>query len=328
MQFPKDFFKKEYRCDFEISAMMKRAWAAQMEVLEVVAEICERNHLQYFADWGTLLGAIRHKGFIPWDDDIDICLKRKDYNQLIQILPRELPNGFAVAGMYAKSVRLQNAAYVHQLRVIADETQWNFNAYMQRFHGFPYQRVGIDIFPLDNIPENMEVAELQRTIIRQGIVILRDYDKLEAAGELSGYLAGYEEICDVKIPEGVDVKNWMWRLIDTICSLNEGEQATEVTDFALGLKSPTLWYRVKKEWYDDAIYVPFEHIKIPVPAGYDGVLKVQFGDYMTPRNETASHDYPFYGGMEEELERQIRAVGFSGDVDDFCEKVSKGELYV
>lgn len=75
--------KKEVRCDFEISAMMKRAWAAQMEVLEVVDEICQRNGLQYFADWGTLLGAIRHQGFIPWDDDIDICMKRKDYNQLI-----------------------------------------------------------------------------------------------------------------------------------------------------------------------------------------------------------------------------------------------------
>ena len=76
MQFTQDFFKPEIREEFEIPAMMKRAWAAQMEVLQVVADICEENGLQYFADGGTLLGAVRHQGFIPWDDDIDICLKR------------------------------------------------------------------------------------------------------------------------------------------------------------------------------------------------------------------------------------------------------------
>lgn len=71
MYFNSNFFKKEVRNNFEISEMMKRAWAAEMEVLQMVIEICNRNNLQYFADWGTLLGAVRHHGFIPWDDDIE-----------------------------------------------------------------------------------------------------------------------------------------------------------------------------------------------------------------------------------------------------------------
>lgn len=66
MQFTQNFFNPEIREGFEISAMMKRAWAAQMEVLQVVADICKKNGLEYFADWGTLLGAVRHQGFIPW----------------------------------------------------------------------------------------------------------------------------------------------------------------------------------------------------------------------------------------------------------------------
>lgn len=121
LKFDNDFFNTEVRDGFEISSMMKRAWAAQMEVFQVVSDICNRNGIRYFADFGTLLGAVRHKGMIPWDDDIDISLMRDEYNELIRILPGELPYGFVVAGMYADCERLQNAAFVPQLRVIADE---------------------------------------------------------------------------------------------------------------------------------------------------------------------------------------------------------------
>lgn len=81
MEFASNFFEKEVREGFEVPEMMKRAWAAQMEVLQVVADVCDKNGIQYFADWGTLLGAVRHKGFIPWGDDIDICLRREEYNK-------------------------------------------------------------------------------------------------------------------------------------------------------------------------------------------------------------------------------------------------------
>ena len=326
MQIPEGFLKTEVRCGFEVPAMMKRAWAASVEVLQVVGEICEKYHLQYFADWGTLLGAIRHKGFIPWDDDIDICMKRKDYNRLIQVLPQELPHGFVVAGMYAESERLQNAAFVPQLRIIADETMWDFNDYMKRFHGFPYQRIGIDIFPLDHLPEDIETVALQRIMIRQGIMILRDWDQLEESGELEGYLQGYEEFCKVNIPRRQDAKNWMWRLIDQISSLYEEADAEEISYYSANLDSKM--YRVRNEWYDRAVYMPFEYIQIPVPEAYEDVLRVQFGDWKTPKRVIGGHGYPFYGTMEKELEKQIRAVGFMGDVDEFCEKVSSGELRV
>ena len=226
--------------------------------------------------------------------------------------------------MYASCERLQNAAYVPQLRVIADETLWDFNAYMKRFHGFPYQRIGIDIFPLDALPEDEELAHVQREIVRQGILILRDWDKLEAAGELQGYLKGFGEACNIEIPQRKDIKNWMWRLIDQICSLYESEDAKELTSF-------NVWagpYRLKREWYAEAVDVPFENITIPIPKEYEAVLNTQFSNYKVPVRGTASHDYPFYGHMEEELIKQIRATGFTGTVEEFCEKVYKGELQV
>lgn len=91
--FQEEFFEQEIRDGFYISSTMKRVWAAEMEVLQKVAEICDRHNIVWYAAYGTLLGAIRHEGFVPWDDDIDIWVKRNDYNRLINILPVELPPG-------------------------------------------------------------------------------------------------------------------------------------------------------------------------------------------------------------------------------------------
>lgn len=321
-----NFFKREVRCGFEIDEMMKRAWAAQMEVLTVIDKICKKNGLRYFADAGTLLGAVRHQGFIPWDDGIDISMLRKDYNELIQIMPQELPRGFVIAGMYADSERLRQAAFVPQLRVIADETLWNFNAYMQYFHGFPYQRVGIDIFPIDTVPEDKELADLQKYIIRSGIILLRDWAVLEKQQLLGTRLEEYEQLCNVKIPRNDGIKNQIWKIVDAVCALYEGEQTEEVSIYQYWINTES--YCLKRQWYEDIVYLPFENIEIPAPRAYDEVLTRLYGDYMIPVQGMAEHDYPFYEHMEQELKRQIANSGFDGTVEEFCEKVSKGELYI
>ena len=326
MQFTQDFFKPEIREEFEIQAMMKRAWAAQMEVLQVVADICEENGLQYFADGGTLLGAVRHQGFIPWDDDIDICLKREDYNRLISILQRQLPYGFVMSGMYAGTVRLRMAANVSHLRVIADETLWNFNDYMKYFHGFPYQRVEIDIFPLDYIPVEAKLADIQKIMMIQGMNLLENWTTLEKAGKLEESLQEYEKLCNVRI-DRQNTKNGLWKLTDAIASLCHKEEAEYITNYIYWIEKDS--YKMKKECYDEAVLPQFENIQIPVPAMYDEVLRAEYGgDYMTPVQGAADHDYPFYGHMEEELKKQIKAVGFDGSVEEFCQEVSSGRLWV
>lgn len=326
MEFSEEFFKSETRMDFEVTSMMKRAWAAQMEVLEVIDKICREYNLRYFADWGTLLGAIRHKGFIPWDDDIDICLMRQDYMRLIQVFRANPPKGFAVAGMYGVTERLQKAAEVMHVRVIADETLWDFNEYMRRFHGFPYQRVGIDIFPLDVVSEDAAMRETQKSLLKQGLELIVSWEELKKSGALWNNLQIYAALCKVAIPQNADLKNWLWRVLDGICAVCEEERGNNIADFLTWCTMPQ--YCVKKEWYDETIYVPFEHIKVPVPGKWDEVLQAEYGDYMTIQRFAAEHEYPFYGHMEDELIRQIRAVGFEGTVEEFCAKVSKGELLV
>lgn len=326
LEFSADYFKTEVRDGFEIPAMMKRAWAAQMEVLHVVAGVCKNNGIRYFADGGTLLGAVRHKGMIPWDDDIDICVVREEYNRLIQVLPKALPHGFVVAGMYADSERLQKAAFVPHLRVIADETLWNFNDYMRYFHGFPYQRVGIDIFPMDYISRDIGITNVQKQIIRLGIETLRDWNKLEENGMLDEYVNGFQKLCNVSFDNVNNVKNYMWKIIDKISSISYREEADYITNIFYWLDNDN--YKMKKECYDYTIELPFENMNIVAPEMYDEVLRAEYGDYMVPVKGAADHDYPFYGHMESELIKQIRNVGFKGSVDEFCEEVAIGRLRV
>lgn len=324
LEFSADYFKTEVRDGFEIPAMMKRAWAAQMEVLHVVAGVCKNNGIRYFADGGTLLGTVRHKGMIPWDDDIDICVVREEYNRLIQVLPKALPHGFVVAGMYADSERLQKAAFVPHLRVIADETLWNFNDYMRYFHGFPYQRVGIDIFPMDYISRDIGITNVQKQIIRLGIETLRDWNKLEENGMLDEYVNGFQKLCNVSFDNVNNVKNYMWKIIDKISSISYREEADYITNIFYWLDNDN--YKMKKECYDYTIELPFENMNIVAPEMYDEVLRAEYGDYMVPVKGAADHDYPFYGHMESELKKQIRNVGFKGSVDEFCEEVASGRL--
>ena len=94
MHIDKSFFEDEVRDGFYVTSDMKHAWAAQLEVLKDVDELCRRYNIQYFAEWGTMLGAVRHHGFIPWDDDMDICMKRQDYNRFLRIAEKEMPDGY------------------------------------------------------------------------------------------------------------------------------------------------------------------------------------------------------------------------------------------
>ena len=91
MVFEKEYFEDEVRDGFYVPAQMKHAWAAQLEVLNDIDKACTENGIQYFAEWGTLLGAVRHHGFIPWDDDMDICMKRADYEKFLRIYDKIMP---------------------------------------------------------------------------------------------------------------------------------------------------------------------------------------------------------------------------------------------
>lgn len=84
LQFPDSYFEDEVRDGFYVPSMIKRAWATALDVLCEVDRICCKYNIKYYAEWGTLLGAVRHAGFIPWDDDLDIGMMRTDYRNSVR----------------------------------------------------------------------------------------------------------------------------------------------------------------------------------------------------------------------------------------------------
>ena len=83
-----DFLKEEYRNGYLITEKMKKVWAVELDLLSELDRVCKKYNIKYYAAFGTLLGAIRDKGFIPWDDDIDVWLLRDEYERLKQVAPK------------------------------------------------------------------------------------------------------------------------------------------------------------------------------------------------------------------------------------------------
>lgn len=116
-----------------------------LNLLHVFKEFCEKHDLEFYASGGTILGAVRHKGFIPWDDDIDLMMPRADYDRLCDVLREQVPEGYAV---YKSDELLFGTFENRNIRVTHGDPEWDKRN--------PY--LGIDIFPLDGMPENKVAA--------------------------------------------------------------------------------------------------------------------------------------------------------------------------
>ena len=86
---PSSFCEAEIISDYYVDEKRKKIWAIELDLFIALCDVCRKHNLKFWADGGTMLGAVRHKGFIPWDDDMDIIMPRSDYNKLLEIGPAE-----------------------------------------------------------------------------------------------------------------------------------------------------------------------------------------------------------------------------------------------
>lgn len=267
---------EEVRCGYTITREMKRLWEIQLRLLSKLIEVCQKNNLKVFATGGTLIGAVRDKGYIPWDDDIDVVMLRPDYDKLIELSATEFEPPFFFQCAYTDCGYFRGHA---QLRY--DHTMAALPYDMERKRKF-HQGIFIDIFVMDGVPEKKserkKLASLQKTVLsflwmRYNSVERKWFPFLKNCIKL-GLKAFWSDAR-------------LYRYLE--------DQYRNYPVSSSRLVGPILFKPLreisyyKNEWHEHAVFVPFENITIPIPCEYDELLRQRFGDYMTPQHAPTLH---------------------------------------
>ncbi len=298
MNFSTDFFRDEVRCGFYIPTAVKQAWAAELEVLAEIDEICTKHGIKYFADWGTILGAVRHGGFVPWDDDLDICMLRDDYVRFRQVADAELPKEYVI-----HDYERQEDHWLFLARVVNNKKICFEPEYLNAHNNFPYL-AGVDIFVKDYLYKDHD-KEKERDDEIMHILAVADGIVAGSLKQESTYiwLKKFKEQYGFSLDPSLDARHKgieLYRLAEKQMSRVSAEETDTIGQiFPMILKGQP---GQAKAYYDEIVRLPFENTTIPVPASYDTILRSRYGDYLTIRKVWTGHDYPFFEGQRADMQ--------------------------
>ncbi|MGB4205608.1 MAG: LicD family protein [Bacteroidales bacterium] len=259
-----DFLKPEVRYDFLVDSDRKKVWAICLDLLIKFDALCKKHHLKYFIFSGSLLGTIRHKGFIPWDDDMDVAMMREDYERLNQIASEELSVPYFWQTPYT------DKGYLYSFNKIRNSNTSGISTAF-RFAGFN-QGITLDIFPIDNwaLEGGEERYNAIKRLNMENSAHMRRSNPHPTKTDLER-IAQFPYRDPKKVVDEINAIVTQYK--DQECDYVRVAVATI-------LKPPKGIY--KKSDFESTMFFDFEGIlKVPVPAGYDNILTVDYGDYMT-----------------------------------------------
>lgn len=256
--------EEEIVADYKISDKMKKIWKIELAMLEEVERICKTHGLTWFMVHGSLLGAVRHKGFIPWDDDIDIAMPRKDYNRFLKYARKELKEPLSLhTPETEKDIFWGGFARVRNSQTTGIE--------MRELEHKGNLGIWIDILPLDVCTMDEKKFEEKEKLIRHchRLFLAKIYGKdYKAYG---------------------DMKPWQWRNYRMLARLYTHEQLCRMLNGAMRLYTDeasedvaffTGYYkhrRLNAEDFRSAVMLDFENRKFPAPQGYQNYLFMTLG---------------------------------------------------
>lgn len=269
---PESFLREEIRNDFLVTTERKKIWTVLLDLMIEFDSLCKRHGFTYFLEAGSLLGAIRHKGFIPWDDDVDVLMPRDDYNRFVNLsnefkYPYFLQTPYTDEGYFYSFAKIRNS----------NTTALNQMFAFQKFnHG-----MWLSIFPIDNW--SVEGGEERYAKIKELNI------------DNSTYMRISNPFLSEKDKERVN--NYCGRNpFDTIKELDRiAQECNKVPTTYVTVGSTAVISYSRKLWYaedfSEAIDWDFEGFKFPIPVGYDRFLKIMYGDYMKlpPIEERGKH---------------------------------------
>lgn len=238
-----------------------RKW--QMKLLEILVyfrDFCEAHHLRFYLSAGTCLGAIRHKGFIPWDDDLDVQMPRPDYEKLIEIWNKEADTSRFVCSVTTKD-------YCSRFPMAVIRSVNTTCIYDHSVNDDFCQGLKIDVEFLDGVPDNA----FKKSLTKQYARLLALLRAQRVPNRMPFYVQALARFVLFACP-----KSLLWRI--TVFLENQIKRVPFDGDCN--------WVRylscdgAPRSCFDSTKWVEFEGEKMPIPGGYDLYLKNAYGDYM------------------------------------------------
>ena len=267
-------------------AILKKLKQVELTILKDFIRICNKYDLPYFATGGTAIGALRHQGFIPWDDDIDVCMLRADYDRFMEVAPKELGDQYIFMDAHTET------SYPLMFeKMIKRGTRFIEDAYQQA--NYPLG-IFIDIFPYDKAPEDEKLRRKWQKktwqIGRMHVLALIPDPKLP--DQLSGIKKGIASF-------GCRFLHYLFKLI----RLTPAKTYRKYLQWATTCPEPdsdlyidysyltgeNLMIRTREAF--PVIEIPFEDITVSVVRNYDAFLRPEYGDYMSLPPEGQRHNH-------------------------------------
>lgn len=274
IQLPKGFLDAEMRCGYQVTAEMKRIWAVELDLLYEFQRVTNKYGIKYIAEGGTMLGAVRHKGFIPWDDDIDLMMMRDEYERFCKIAPNEFKHPYFFQTEYTDPGCLRCHAQLRNSEttaILSNEINGHFKY---------NQGIFIDIFPLDAVPDNEnewnnECKKAQET-----------YERMCFFANISSLFIPNRSISNYRLKHLLHTfGNPIWRILAHIYFIKYEKECKKHNHLMTNKLSTFCWgYKYKKFHRDrldhlETTMMDFEFLKIPVCKNYNHALTQAFGDW-------------------------------------------------
>ena len=284
LELPKAFYEESTECGYTIKPEMKELWAVELDLLNELLKFCQEEDIKVYAAYGTLIGAVRHHGFIPWDNDIDVWMLREDYDRFLNKAkfsdPYFLQTEDTDIGFSRAFARLRNSETTC-IQISEKDMNLSYN-----------QGVFIDIFPIDYMAENIDERKAyghEMRAIRDKAMKYSTFT-FRASGGGTGRIKNKlkQFISKVSTP----ILGKLHKLNPYVVKMEQMARKYKDTNVI----GDYWWYDPEKDkhcWnineFQGVVYEQFESLQIPVPQGYDNVLSGSFGDWQTPVMENNDH---------------------------------------
>lgn len=253
----------------------------ELDILKDFDIFCKENNLKYYLSGGTLLGAIRHKGFIPWDDDIDVCMPRKDYDRLIDIFPEKYEEKYIL-----RSIKKKNFLYPF-IKIVNIKTKIDCEYTENEFEN----NLWIDIFPVDGLPnDEKELKNIYDKVKFYRKLLLLNFAKINKGKTL---LKKIFKPFAIIIARLIGTK-FCLKKIENIALTYDYDKSNYVGAITWGLYG--VGERMKKVEFEKVIYVDFEGYKFPAFSCWNSYLRGLYKNYMElpPVEKRKTHDMKAY----------------------------------